>query len=297
MNLNEILTNYIQSNLQVINLLLIIIVSFILFNVILKIFKKNLLKKITRKRQMSNVIVFLDLLKYIFVLFLVIIVVLSYNSTWGELGFFAGLLTIGLGWSLQKPISGVVAWLIIIIRKPFIIGDRVIISKIKGDITDITLTHIFLNEIGGTVIGEEKSGRTVMLPTSIIFDQEIINYTQIDDYILDEIKTTITYESNLRKAEEIIKEAVCKVMDDRWKSFPLRISRVPNIRLKMKESGIDVIVRYFTLTDSRDSISTDIVREIIYNVNDSVDVNIAYPHTELILPENKRKESYISLKI
>jgi len=56
-----------------------------------------------------------------------------------------------------------------------------VISSIKGDISNITLTHIFFKEIGGTIDGEEISGRTVMFPTSIIFDEEVINYTEKDE--------------------------------------------------------------------------------------------------------------------
>jgi hypothetical protein len=40
----------------------------------LKILKKHLLKTIRRKKQISNVIVFLDLLKFLFILFLIITV-------------------------------------------------------------------------------------------------------------------------------------------------------------------------------------------------------------------------------
>jgi small-conductance mechanosensitive channel len=86
----------------------------------------------------------------------------------------------------------------------------VIISDVKGDIKDITLIHIFLNEIGGTIDGEEKSGRTVMLPTLIIFDEEVINYTEKDEYILDDVTVAVTYESNLEKAEKITIESVKK---------------------------------------------------------------------------------------
>jgi small-conductance mechanosensitive channel len=68
------------------------------------------------------------------------------------------------------------------------------------------MTHIFLNEVGGTILGDEKSGRTVMIPTSIIFEEKVTNYTEKNDYILDEVNTTITYESDLDKAEIIIKK-------------------------------------------------------------------------------------------
>jgi small-conductance mechanosensitive channel len=234
------------------------------------------------KKQASNVTTFIDLLRFLFVIFLIIIAVSSYYGRWGEVGFIAGLLTVALGWALQRPISGVVAWLILVTRRPFIIGDRVIISSIKGDITNITLTHIYLDEVGGTIEGEEKSGRTVMIPTSLIFEQEIINYTHRDDYILDEIKTAVTYESNLEKAEEIMLSSVRKIMKDIWENFPKRIPKDPHNRLLFKDSGIDIIVRYYTIATKRNEITTNIRREIFKQIRRESDVEFAYPHSEVL---------------
>ena len=154
---------YLVPYMSILQIILIIIVAGIIFSLILKLIKKSLLKRVKTKKQVSNVSTFIDLLKFLFVIFLLIIVFSSYYGRWSDFGFIAGLLTVAIGWALQKPISGVVAWLILTIRRPIHIGDRVIISDIKGDITNITLTHIFLDEVGGTIVGEEKSGRTVML--------------------------------------------------------------------------------------------------------------------------------------
>ena len=210
---------------DILELIAIIIISFIIFSIILKLIKRSLLAKAKTKKQKSNVTVFTDLLMYLFAFFLIIIGISLYSGKLGDLGFIAGLLTVAVGWALQKPISGVVAWLILVTRRPFHIGDRVIILNMKGDVSDITLTHIFLDEVGGTIDGEEGSGRTVMIPTSVIFEHEVINYTQRDDYILDEVVTAITYESDLKKAEEIITDAVEEIMKPMWGSFPKRISR------------------------------------------------------------------------
>jgi small-conductance mechanosensitive channel len=278
---------YIEPYLDILRLVVTIIVSFIVFSIILKIIKKYLLQKVKTKRQLSNVMVFLDLLKYLFIFFVVIIVIFSYYNRWGELGFIAGLMTIALGWALQKPISGVVAWLIIVVRQPFRIGDRVVISNIKGDITNLSLTHIFLNEVGGTIEGEEQSGRTVMIPMSNIFDHEIINFTQHDEFILDEVVTAITFESNLEKAENIMLTAVGKVMKSYWERFPKKITREPHIRLTFKDSGIDVTVRYYTLATKRNKISTDIRREIYRSIRGAEDVEFAYPHAEVLFREKK----------
>jgi small-conductance mechanosensitive channel len=270
---------------DILELIAIIIISFIIFNIVLKLIKKSLLEKVKTKKQRSNVTVFTDLLKYLFAFFLIIIGISVYSGKLGDLGFVAGLLTVAVGWALQKPISGVVAWLILVTRRPFHIGDRVIISNMKGDVTNITLTHIFLDEVGGTIDGEEGSGRTVMIPTSVIFEQEVINYTQRDDYILDEVVTAITYESDLKKAEEIVTDAVDEIMKPIWETFPKRISKKSHIRLMFKDSGIDVTIRYHTIATRRNESTTGIRREIWNHIRKTSSVDFAYPHTEVLLRE------------
>jgi len=286
--LEEIIKIY-ETYHDVIELIAIIIITFIIFSILLKLIKRHLLKKVKTKKQVSNVTVFLDMLKYLFAFLLLIIIFISYYGKWGEIGFLAGLLTVAIGWALQKPISGVVAWLIIVTRRPFSIGDRLLISNIKGELTNITLTHILLDEIGGTIEGEEKSGRTVMIPTSFIFEQEIINYTEKDDYIMDEISTVVTYESNLEKAEKIISTAVANIMSIYWDSFPNKVSKDSNIRLLFKDSGVEIKVRYYTIAFKRNELSTDIHRMIYNKIKSTFDVEFAYPHTEVLLREKKPK--------
>jgi len=269
--------------IPIIQIIILIIVVFVIFSVILRSIKRNLMKKVKTKKQMSNVTVFIGLLRFVFLLLLLILVLSTYYDSWGEFGFIAGLLTVALGWALQKPISGVVAWLIIVTRQPFRIRDRVIILGVKGDISNITLTHIFLDEVGGTIDGEESSGRTVMIPTSIIFEQEVINYTEQDDYILDEVTAMVTYESNLQKAEAIMMIAVEKVMKVFWEKFPKKVSRNTHTRLSFQPSGINVTVRYTTLAMKRNQIATDIQRVIHKQIIAEKDVEFAYPHTEVLL--------------
>jgi small-conductance mechanosensitive channel len=273
---------------EIIELIIGIIIVFLVFSISIRLLKKQLLKKIKRKKQASNVIAFFGLIKIFFVVLLVIIIVIAYYGNWGDVGFIAGLLTVALGMALQKPIGSVFAWLIIVSRRPFSIGDRIVISNIRGDVVDISLFHIYLEEVGGTIDGEEKSNRCVILPTSIIFEQEVINYNDKDEYILDEVTVAITYESNLEKAEKIMNEAVGKIMTPLWETFQKRIPLESHTRLKCKDSGIDVTVRYYSIVTKRNAISTDIIREILKQISKTEDVEIAYPHTQVLLPENKQ---------
>jgi small-conductance mechanosensitive channel len=272
---------------NIIELLIGVLIVLIIFFLIVSVLKKHLLKKVKRKKQKSNVVAFFSLIKFIFVILLGIIIIIAYYGNWGDVGFIAGLLTIALGMALQRPISSVFAWLIIITRRPFGLGDRIVISNITGDVSNITLTHIYLEEVGGTIDGEEKSNRSIIFPTSIIFEQEVINYNEKDDYILDEVTIAITYESNLEKAEKIMNTSVGKIMAPLWETFQKRIPLESHTRLKCKESGIDLTVRYYSIVTKRNSISTDIIREILMEISKTKDVEIAYPHTQVILPDNK----------
>jgi len=276
-----------QPYIEIIRLFITLGVSLIIFIIILKIIKRSLLKKAKTKKQYSNVATFIDLLKYLFAFFLILIAIISYSGRWGDLGFIAGLLTVAIGWALQKPISSVFAWIIIITRRPFHIGDRILIADTKGDITDIKLTHIFLDEISGTIDGEERSGRVIMIPTYIIFEDNIINYTHKSDIILDEVKTSITYESNLEQAEMLVIDSVKKIIEKYWTDFPNNKKKEPYTRLKFMDSGIDVTVRYFSHALKRNRIKTDIRREIHKRISKSVDINFAYPHAEVLLREKK----------
>ena len=254
-----------------------------LFYLFFTLLRKILLKVAKTKKQLSHVTLFLNIIKYFFIFIILLILISSYFGTWLEFGLTAGLITAAIGWALQKPITGMAAWVMLAVKRPFGIGDRVIISNIKGDIIDITLSHIYLHEVGGTIGGEEQSGRFILIPNSILFEKEIINYSKRHDYILDEIITTITYESNLSTAEELIQDATKKILKPYQEKFPKKISKDPRIRLQFKKSGIDIIVRYITIARMRETIATDVTREIFAQIKKTNNVHIAYPHTEVIL--------------
>ncbi|RLF26754.1 MAG: hypothetical protein DRN01_04035 [Thermoplasmata archaeon] len=269
--------------LPVLRAVVAVAITFVVLSIILNLLKRGLLAKAKTKKYKSNVLLFVKIVKYVFVLIALIVVVFSYSGSWMELGLVAGLLTAAVGLALSKPISGVVAWIVMVTKRPFEIGDRVKIGGVKGDVKDITLTHVFLDEIGGTTSGEEESGRVVAIPNSTLFDSNIINYTAYNDFILDEVTATVTYESDLDEAEKLIKESVKKVMMGVWKKLPESLSREPNIRLVFRDSGVDVIVRYYTVATERNRLSTDVTREIFKRIRSSRDVEIAYPHTSVIL--------------
>ncbi|PIO03184.1 hypothetical protein COT48_05815 [Candidatus Woesearchaeota archaeon CG08_land_8_20_14_0_20_47_9] len=252
---------------------------YLIFKLFIDLAKKSLLKKARTKKQISNVELFSRVLKYFVFAILAIFAFSSYTGSWASLGIGIGLMSAALGWALQKPITGIAAWMMIVAKRPFDIGDRVIIGSVRGDVADITLTHIYLKEIGGIVPGEENSGRLIMVPNSILFEQNIINYTSDDDYILDQVSVTITYESNINHAMEIAIAAARNQTGEIIK----KVKKDPYVRTYFKDSGIEVIVRYISLVKSMQEISSKVTRDIFGRILKANDVEIAYPHTEVLL--------------
>ena len=257
-----------------------IILAYILINTFLK---KALIKKVRTKRMKHNIIVFISLISYLFVFISIIFLVISVTGTSLSLGVAAGLLTAGLGWALQRPITGVAAWIMIITSKPFEIGDRIIVGTVKGDVSNITLTHIHLKEFGGTVGGEETSGRIIFIPNSILFEQHITNYTSQNNYILDEVAFTITYASDIDKANEIARKTAEKMTKDVLE----HMHQKPFTRSNFQQSGVDIRVRYYTVAADRQEINSKITEEISRQITKERKIKFAYPHTEVFL--NKRK--------
>lgn len=143
-----------------------------------------------------------------------VLVIMAMTVSLRLLGLTAGFFGMMLGWSLQQPVIGIAAWLMIVLKKPFKIGDRVITAVITGDVTGITLTHVILNQVGGSIGGEEKSGRGLLNPNAILFQHVIINYTLEQDYMLDEVLVRLTFDSDWKRAKELMIDAATEVTAD-----------------------------------------------------------------------------------
>lgn len=277
-----------QQAMELLELLSALLVVAIIMLVLYYVIKKLSLRRAKTKQQVSNVMMFLRIVKYTFVFLLILIFILLQYGSLSELGLVAGLLTVALGFALRQPLTSMVAWAVIVVRRPFFIGDRISIGQVKGDITDLSLTSMFIKEVGGTVDGEERSERIVVIPNLRLFETEIVNYTAQHQYILDEVTVAVTYESDLGNAERIITNAVEKILGP-WREYlPDRIAKEPHTRLRFRSSGIDVTVRYYVPARKRNEFSTDITREIFNKIKKSKTVEVAYPHTEVVF---RKKEA------
>jgi len=259
---------------------MILIVSLIiaLFNLIISFIKRKFLKNAKSKKQISNVKILFKIINVTFFLIVIFLAFFYFVGSWTGIGIMAGLVTAGLGFALQKPITSVAAWVMVVLKRPFNIGDRIMIGNVKGEVYDITLTHVYIDEVGGEVDSEELSGRNIMVPNHLLFEHNIINYTLMNDYVLAEVVVNVTYEGNLDKAIEIAREATMKYLGKYIKDT----NKEPKIRIELKASGVDLKIRFHAPIRELPRIKSDINKEIYDMIKKEKNVGIAYPHTEMI---------------
>ncbi len=203
-----------------------------------------------------------------------------------------GMVGAALTFALQQPILNFAGWLSIVILRPFKINDRIYIPNIgTGDVYRIDTMHIYLREISDL---DESTGRTLIIPNSQVLTNSITNYTRGSPYIWNYIDTLITYESDWKLAEHLIFTAAYEVVGKEmeqlaeiWKNKPRKytyskINPKPVMRVFFKDSGINIRVRYLVKSYEWAEVKTKITRKILEKINSAENVEIAYPHMEVL---------------
>ncbi len=210
----------------------------------------------------------------------ILFALISLSGSMGTLGISAAFVGMILGWSLQAPVTGIAAWIMVMVKRPFSIGDRIIVSGITGDVMDITMTHIVLNQVGGTVAGEERSGRGVLIPNATLFNPTIHNYTYETKFVLDEVVVLTTFRSNFNLAKQILLSAA----EEATQGIIQETGTKPYTRVEISpEHGIRIRIRFQTNATDRQRISSEITEKIIEEFGKHYNqVEFSFPHTEVI---------------
>jgi len=196
----------------------------------------------------------------------------------------AGVIALAVSFASQQALSNIVSGLFIVIFKPFRIKDRVSIkaSDLQGVIEDITLRH--------TVIRDYEN-RRIIVPNSVISNEIIINSDYSDGKICKQMILGISYDSNIKKARNIIQEEAINhplTIDNRTNEAKNDNEHIVVVRvISLGDSSIN-LKAFIWVKDQKDSIvlSSDLL-ESIKNRFDKEGISIPYPHRNIII-ENKK---------
>lgn len=90
-------------------------------------------------------------------------------------------------------------WAYIVIRRPYVIGDRIQLGTIAGDVIDIRMLETSLMEVTGTE-GGLSTGRVIYFPNSKIFTEVIATTSKFIAHVFQEIHVTLDPASDWEKA-------------------------------------------------------------------------------------------------
>jgi small-conductance mechanosensitive channel len=219
--------------------------------------------------------------------------VILIGSVWiraiGQFGAFLGLLTAGLAIALKDPLTNIAGWVFILTRKPFTLGDRVQIGQHKGDVIDLRLFQFTLLEIGNWVDADQSTGRIIHLPNGTIFTQSQANYSAGFQFIWNEIPVLITYESDWKKARDLLLKIVSEYAQELSADAEKRIIEAskkymifyqyltPIVYTTVKDSGILLTMRYVCDPRKRRVTEHEIWEAVLESFAENPDIEFAYP--------------------
>jgi small-conductance mechanosensitive channel len=249
------------------------VLSIIVMIVLFKLMTRAL-RAYTRKHAFKeeNEKAFIRYWQYGYVFAATAICVTVFSGEFQALGITMAFIGSIMGWMLSAPIKNIAGWIFLVASKPLKVGDRVIFGDVTGDVTDITMNFVVMDQVGGTTVGEDNSGRGVLIPMSWVFDQVVNNYSmelpsdEVEKkYLLDEVVVRLTYDSDWNEAERILKESAMEVTADAISDT----GEEPYIRAEFFPSGVFMRIRYRVAPTDRQRTWSEIVRRCSQKLDES----------------------------
>lgn len=201
-------------------------------------------------------------LKLIVIMF--VVARLGLNTT-GLVAALGGA-SLAVGLALQGSLSNFAAGILIIIFKPFKVGDYIVSQGNEGTVESISLLN--------TVIGTAR-GQIVTLPNANLFNNPITNYS-VKEYRRLDINIGISYDDDFDKARQVLLDVLEKneLVDDTQ-------SKTVEI-LEFAASSVNLAVRCYVKNSDYWTAYWQLYRAVKYALDDN-NISMPYPHTEMII--------------
>lgn len=247
---------------RIITALIILVAGLWLVKLITRLFKKVMIKRdidVTLQKFLGSLVNWL--LKIL--LFIIVISNLGIQTT----SFVAILGAAGLavGLALQGSLSNFAGGVLIMLFKPFKVGDFIQAKGVSGTVKEIGIFTTNLN-----TFGNEK----VIIPNGQLSNDNIVNYSA-EETRRNKIIIGIGYSSDIKKAKEIL----LKIAD----SFPKVLKEpVPEVYVEaLADSSVNLSLRYWSNSEDFWACNFHILEELKAEF-DKAGIEIPYPHQVMV---------------
>jgi len=271
--------------------LVILLGTKLLLEIMRPLFKAGLRDRFRTEADVFSIFQVVGYIAWIGALGFSLYVVLGGN--FAQIGVLGGAVVFGVVlFILQEPLLNCVGWAILVTRRVYKLGDRIEVNNTKGYVVAISPMNTTVREFGGWMSRDTFTGRYATIPNKSVMTSAVFNYTKDTPFIWTEILVSITYESNLPRAEDIILEAANEVVGDlmrdnkdsvrakyEFRDLATYVIEEPTVRWKMKDSWVELGVVFFCPAYRKGYYESEVTKRILEKVSDEPNVQIAYPHT------------------
>jgi small-conductance mechanosensitive channel len=276
-----------QGSVKVLWSIIIVIVLMIVSRLIKNVFYKSISdnKKYYTIKQKIN---------YISGITIIVFILFIWMDSFPYLTTYIGLLSAGIAIAMKEIFIDMAGWLFIESRKPFEVGHRISIGGEKGDVIDKRLFQFSLMEVSSYEEGEQSTGRIVDIPNGFVFIHPTINFTKGFEYIWNEIKILLTFESDWQKAKQalfdiankdtaITSKKAAEQLRMASKKYMIEYNKLtPIVYTDVKESGIQLTIRYLCSPKQRRTTSNEIWEDVLIMIQENDDIQLAYPTKRVV---------------
>lgn len=228
---------------------------------------------------------------YIITLIISLVLIKVWFQGFGSIATFLGLLSAGIAIALKDPLVNIVAWIFIVLRKPFETGDRIEIDGLSGDVIDVRIFQFTVMEIGNWVDADQSTGRIVHVPNGKIFTDFQANYSTGFNYIWNEVGVLITFESDWKNAKDILSKIVTEHAEHLTSDVQSKIKETsrkfmifynvltPIVYTSVKDNGVMLTMRYLCDVRKRRTSEQEIWENVLTEFAKHDNIDFAYPTT------------------
>ena len=182
---------------QVIVAIIVLLIGSRIIKFLLKLIKKSL----DRSKVEAGVVTFLcSLVKYSLYFVLAMIILAQFGVTTSSVVAVLGSAGLTLGLALQGSLSNFAGGVLILLLKPFVVGDYIIDGATgqEGTVSSITIFYTKLLTI---------DNRLILIPNGTLSNSSITNVTHMETRRID-LLIGVSYEANLAKTKQVLSDVV-----------------------------------------------------------------------------------------
>lgn len=185
-----------------------------------------------------------------------------------------GAMGLAIGMALQGTLQNFAGGVIILLMKPFKVGDYIECGQFKGYIQEIRIFHTVMRPF---------NGRTIVIPNSELSNKSLINHTKEEIIRLD-VVASVAYGSDLEKVKDVLRDVI--------DSEPLILNepKPPVVAVsELGNSSVDLSMWMWVKVEDYWTVWLRI-RENIYKAFYKNNITIPFPQVDVHIAKDSREE-------